>query len=257
MNEIKNKKLNDWVHSIKKNMNLILNILFPPRCVFCSRIMNWSTEEEELLCPDCLSQIPFIDTPGCNFCGKRLEQDTICSCRLEEDNLFYSKAYSACEYKGIIRNRLLDFKFSNRKGLSKVFAGLIIRKLQMTNEKTFDIIISVPIHEVKFEKRGYNQSELISEHIAKYYLKPLVKKNLVKTRETHTQSKLHKKDRVQNIKNAFEIILKEEVIGKNILLIDDILTTGSTVNECSKVLMQNGAKEVIVATVATGKTLND
>jgi len=258
LDKIKNELSKSWLLSIRSGVNLVLNLFFPPRCSFCTQIMEWSRREEELICPDCLNQISLIDSEGCLYCGKKLlDEKKECSCRQDERKLYYAKVYSACEYSGIIRQKLLDFKFSGKKELSRVFAWLIIRKLQMTNKKFFDIIISVPMHETSVRKRGYNQSELIAEHIASYYSTPLVVKNLVKTRETLAQSKLDKKDRIQNLKDAFKTTSKKELVGKKILLVDDILTTGSTVNECSKVLIESGAKEVFVATAATGKIVID
>ncbi|MGE5328926.1 MAG: ComF family protein [Deltaproteobacteria bacterium] len=257
MDKASTEIFNNCLKAIQTGINLVLNLFFPPRCSFCSNIMDWSSRNEEVVCPDCLVQTSFVDTQSCIHCGKSLEKQSSCSCGLDSQKLYYDKVYSACEYEGITREGLLDFKFSGRKELARVFAWFIIKKLQMTNEKTFDIIISVPIHKTSFKERRYNQSELIAEHIAKYYSKQLVKNNLIKTKETLMQSKLNKNDRSQNIKDAFEVVLKDEVKGKNILLIDDILTTGATVNECSKVLKQNGAKQIIVATVATGKVLNN
>lgn len=215
--------------------------------------MDWSAKERALLCPDCLKQIPFIDRQGCRYCGKSLENETACSCRLCDQKIYYSTAYSACEYEGIIRKNLLDFKFSGKNELSNIFAWLIIRKLQMTNEKKFDIIINVPMHDISLRKRGYNQSELIAKNIARFYSKPLVRNGLIKTKATLTQSKLDKKDRIKNIKDAFKIGSKSIIKNQRILLVDDILTTGATVNECSKVLIEGGAKEIIIATIATGK----
>ena len=253
MDKTNNGNAKKWLFLIKRGMNLVLNLFFPPRCGFCSEIMRWSKNEEDLLCADCLKQISFIDSEGCTYCGKNLDEKRECSCRQDGQKRYYSKAYSACEYSGIIRQKLLDLKFSGRKELFKIFAQLIIRKLQMTNEKNFDIIISVPMHETSLKKRGYNQSELMAGYIASNYSIKLVVNNLVKTRETFTQSMLDKRDRVQNLRDAFKIISKKELAGKKILLVDDILTTGSTVNECSKILMESGAKEVIVVTAATGK----
>lgn len=126
----------------------------------------------------------------------------------------------------------------------------------MTNENNFDIIISVPMHEENFKKRGYNQSELIARHIAKYYSKPVDVNSLIKTKATLTQSKLDKKDRVRNIKDAFKVVFPKKIKGQKVLLVDDILTTGATVNECSRVLYESGAADVIVATAATGRIIN-
>lgn len=254
--KLQNGTVFNWSDFIKKSINAVLNIIFPPRCRFCSKIMDW-LKEEVPVCKDCFGAIRLIGSEACNYCGKSLESVKNCSCVQDGHEIYYSKAYSACEYYGLIREKLLVFKFSGRKEMSEALAWLIVRKLEMTNEKSFDIIISVPMHETNLKKRGYNQSELIAEHIASYYSKPIAKNNLIKTKITLTQSKLDRGERIKNIRDAFKIVYSNEIKDKEVLLIDDILTTGSTVNECSKILQEAGAKKVIVATAATGRILND
>ena len=123
----------------------------------------------------------------------------------------------------------------------------------MTNDHEFDIIISVPVHIWKLQERGYNQSELAAKEIAKFYLVPISINNLIKIKQTENQSKPNRKDRLSNLAGSFKVINDQEILGKKVLLIDDVITTGSTANECSKVLLLAGAKDICVATIATGK----
>lgn len=237
---------------LTKISETILNLFFPPRCAFCSEIINWIPMPKHMLCEECLSKISFINMKACKYCGKQLKTDTGRVCPQCTGGKYYSEVFSSCEYSGLIRDKLLEYKFKGNKQLYKVFASFIIDKLKMTNQAGFDIIISVPLHLSKLEERGYNQSELIAKEIAQYFSISLSINNLVKSKQTESQSKLDKKGRGINVKGAFCISDNHEVIGKRVLLVDDIITTGTTVNECSKVLLQAGAEEVYVVTVATG-----
>jgi ComF family protein len=123
----------------------------------------------------------------------------------------------------------------------------------MTKCSDFDIIINIPMYKKKEIQRGYNQSALIACEAARLLEKPYYKDILEKTIDTSPQSELNRAKRLNNIRNAFTIANTEKIINKKILIIDDIITTGATVDECSKVLKKAGAKEVIVSVIATGK----
>ena len=131
-----------------------------------------------------------------------------------------------------------------------------IKEIILKNEKIcgllkkYDIIIPVPIHKKRKAQRGYNQTQLIASKISKYLKIKLCDDVLIKSKNTIAQSKLNKNKRKQNIKGAFKILNSEKIQGKNILLFDDIYTTGSTVNECSKILTRAGAKRIGVLTIA-------
>lgn len=236
-----------------KPAEIILNLLFPPRCSFCSEVISCIPVPEYYLCESCLSQVLFIGIEACRYCGKRLRdrEEIICGQCVEQR--YYSKVISACEYSGLVREKILEYKFDGSRQLHKVFSEVIINKLKMTNDQQFDIIISVPVHMSKLQERGYNQSELIAKEIAKYFLVQISIDNLIKIKPTMSQSKLHRKDRLSNLAGSFQVTNNQDILGKKILLVDDIITTGSTANECSKVLMQAGAKDITVVTIATGK----
>lgn len=117
---------------------------------------------------------------------------------------------------------------------------------------SYDIIGPVPIHKKRMVERGYNQSELIAREIAKNIDNLRYEKILRKTKNNKRQSELKKEDRLENVKNVYEIQNKQIIQGKRIILFDDIYTTGSTLNECSKVLKENGAKEILIIALASG-----
>lgn len=236
-----------------KLAGIILNLFFPPRCEFCSVIINWIHPHKYQLCEDCLAKISFVGLEACDYCGKQLKNIGYAKCEQCTGSAYYSKILSACEYAGLLRDKLLEFKFRGHRQLCTILALFIIEKLKMTNHRQFDIILSVPIHSSKLKERGYNQSELLANEVAKFLSIPISTQNLIKKKPTESQSKLDKKDRWINVKDAFQVMDEEKINGKKVLLIDDIITTGATANECSKVLRQAGASRIYVATVATGK----
>ena len=157
-------------------------------------------------------------------------------------------------YRDIIRDLIIKYKFNEKSYLYKAFSYMILKNQKiMKYIKKYDIIICVPIHKKRKKYRGYNQSELIIEDVCKNdktlkYVKDL----LIKTKNIKPQSLLNKEDRILNISNVYKIdINKKEIIkDRNILLFDDIFTTGSTANECAKILKKYDAKKVGILTIA-------
>ncbi|MFR8103702.1 MAG: ComF family protein [Clostridia bacterium] len=217
--------------NIKQLENKLLNSIYPPTCEICGKIGT------EIICKKCETVIE-----------GELES------KLQEysDKEFASHLY-LFEYSGIIRKKLIQYKFKKEKQLAKLFAKIMLKNERLSGflKQHCDIIIPVPIHKKRQQKRGYNQSELIlREYIRSNKEVCIETKALYKIKNTKPQSSLDKRMRTQNIENAYQVKNKEKIIGKNIALFDDIYTTGSTVEECSKVLKQAGAKTIYIITIA-------
>lgn len=207
----------------------ILNILFPPACCVCGKIdQNW-------LCPKCEKRV------------ERLEK----SCVVDIENKKYEKLLYLFQYESLIRKLILRYKFSNKAYLNHFFANVISRN-EKTREllKEYDMIIPVPMHQKKMQKRGYNQTELVAKELEKSLEIPARKDILSKVVNTTTQSKLGGKARQTNIQHAFFIKNDVEVEDKKIILLDDIYTTGATSEECGRVLKEAGAREILVLVLA-------
>ena len=153
------------------------------------------------------------------------------------------------EYKGVIKNLIWYFKFRNRKDYGKVLAELVALKLKNLNVD-FDIIIPVPISLSRFRERGYNQCEEITKHVSRFLNKKTYSNVLLKIKNNKRQSELHTDDRKNNVVGVYKVRNKEKVKNKKILVLDDVCTTGATINECARMLKNAGAKEVIAITVA-------
>ena len=217
--------------------------------------------------------------------NNRIEKVEVNDCN---EKIFFDEFFYAFEYKGIIRNLILKYKFTDASYLSYFFSNMILNNKKI-NEilKNYDIMIPVPMDKNKKSQRGYNQTELITKNIEKNiitktqlinkkrinnnknknkfekcndkikYENNTIKKYilidnncLVKSKTTQTQSTLSAKERLQNIKNAFGVKNVEKIKNKKIILFDDIITTGATVNEISKILKIAGAKKVLVLVIA-------
>lgn len=230
-------------------MKTFLDLLYPSRskCNVCGRT------EAGAACSICMASLDYLQGITCIHCGKQLNEQyrhsTCPDCM--EGTFFYERAYSCFEYKGMGKVLMHKFKYEGKVQLAKVIAGLMEERLKNEGLKT-DAIIPVPIHWKKLESRGFNQSSLIARELGERTGKPVID-CLERTKETKAQYNLDRTQRYLNIVDAFSVRLRYNIDKyKSILLLDDIYTTGSTVNECSRVLKKAGAKRVYVITAATG-----
>ncbi len=211
-----------------------LCFIFPKACGICEKI------EKNYLCLKCLKNIENSNL----FCNK------IDNCKKDKTKYFDYHAYLFL-YKGIIREKIIQYKFENKPYLSNMFCEFFIKNKKICGFlKKYDIIISVPMTKVKIAKRGYNQTELIAKLIAKNIKNIQYKKDiLIKIKDNKIQSTLNKKQRIENVKNAYKLKNAQIIKQKNILILDDIYTTGATVNECAKMLKQQKCN-VSILTIA-------
>ncbi len=155
-------------------------------------------------------------------------------------------------YSGSLKETLRRFKFSNKSSYYRALGKLLALKIQNTKQiDSFDVIVPVPLHKSRQKHRGYNQAELMAEQIAKTLKIPCEKNLLIKSVATNSQSMLKRTERLLNLEDAFMAVSDGLIAHKNILLIDDIVTTGSTVNQCCKALKRAGAEKVIAGVIAT------
>lgn len=165
--------------------------------------------------------------------------------------IYWEKMIYCFEYKGIVRKCMLQYKFFDKAYLSNFFSYQVLKNKKIYEMlKTYDIIIPVPMDKIKRAKRGYNQTELITNIISKSGIIETNNNILDKIKLTETQSTLKKYDRKNNVKNSYIVKLPNEVKNRNIVLFDDIYTTGATVNEISQKLKEAGAKEILVIVIA-------
>lgn len=237
-------------------LNIILEFIYPDNisCILCERpIKKYNTYS---MCKECFNDLHFI-LDGCVKCGKpivnyTLEKHSIDGCGYCLNKSFYfDKAISCIEYSAFSKNLIFKFKYSNQTYMSKYIAKIMKEKLELESIK-FDYILFVPLHKKRQNKRGFNQSQKIAINLSKLLDLPVLD-ILVRREQTKRLYKLKKIERQKELKNVF--ILKENkhnLKNKKILLVDDIFTTGSTVNEIAKVLKLNGVDKVFVISMLTG-----
>ena len=196
----------------------------------------------------------------CGFCGGLSKQSICPKCMINiKNSLNFKIEYNnkrkhiyLFKYEDMIRKNLIKYKFQDASYLNESFVKIILKN-EKINEilKSYDIIIPVPISKKRKRQRGYNQSELIAKNLAKFIENMECKTNILeKIKDNASQSTLTKMERCENVKGVYKIKPNCEIIGKTIILFDDIYTTGSTANECCKVLENAGAKLVDIFTIA-------
>ena len=232
---------------LKRFGHFFLNILCPPTCPICSE----KVEEAHCLCPDCYSKLNFITKPCCDICGKPFEyavfDELTCGACLKQKPHF-SMARSVLSYDDFSKQLILAFKHADHIELNKLFLKFIIQA-DKSIFQDIDTIIPVPLHWTRRLKRKYNQAGLLANVLAKHLKISFLPTVLIRTKRTESQGHKKRKDREKNIKNAFFVKNKSAIKGKNILVVDDVMTTGSTLNECARILKKNGAKDIKVLTV--------
>ena len=151
-----------------------------------------------------------------------------------------------------MKEAIHQFKFSRKFGLGKPLAHLLLEQLDGKIEySAYHAVLPVPLHHSRSKQRGYNQAEILARIVATAHRLTLMTNNLIRVRRTAAQWQFsNKHERLENVKNAFQIRFPERIRDKHLLLIDDIFTTGSTVNECAKTLKRAGAASVVVLTVS-------
>lgn len=211
----------------------LLDLLFPPRCIFCGKFLK--TGEREL-CAACGRELPWTG-------GREAEQT----------GEFYSLCVSPLWYQGTVRASFHRYKFRGRTGYAKTYGRLMARCVEEHLAGRYDLITWVPLSGDSLKKRGYDQAMLLAMSTA-LELGEVAAETLVKVRPTDTQSGLREDSaRRANVLGAYRITDPELVQGKRILLVDDVVTTGSTISECARILRTAGASDVVCATLARAR----
>lgn len=242
------------VNEMKEYFESLLELLYPEKntCFICN--VYDESINDKYICADCQKKLKKITPPVCIKCSKMISYDTadlLCpDCSVYDRTFEMSK--SPFSYEGLVKDSIYKFKYYNKPYYYKFFGNYLLNYMDDNNYKGFDYIASVPLHKSKMRTRGYNQSELLAKYLANKLSIPYVDA-LKRTKKTTKQSQQSKEERRKNLKGAFAIKspLKYETIkNSSVLLVDDVYTTGSTADECSKALINFGVSKVYVITIA-------
>lgn len=218
----------------------MIDLIFPPTCGGCNMSgVRW--------CHNCQEQTPKIQPPICDLCGQITYDKGICK-RCSTSQPHFTATRSWAEFSGPIRNALHDIKYRKNIGLGSSLSINLAGLLKQNNWE-IDLVTPVPLGKEREKQRGYNQAALIARPLASYLQLPYNPRILRRIRETISQVDLTLVERQNNVMDAFQAN-RQNIQGKRILIIDDVTTSGSTLNACSKALRENGAKAVYGLTVA-------
>ncbi|MDQ7826283.1 MAG: ComF family protein [Candidatus Eremiobacteraeota bacterium] len=229
---------------LKAFLEGLLDLVFPRHCCACGKISDQS------LCVSCFSRSEYLSPPFCRRCGIPMEQAGLCDdCSIR--NPSYEKAMSACSYEGVTRKAVISLKFRHNQDLAPILALLMMKRLQQEGGlPRIDCLVPVPLSQAGEKQRGFNQAFLLAAPISEALHIPIRQDILRKKRETSSLKKLARKERFLTVSGSFELIDGNALKGATVLLIDDIMTTGATLEECAATLKQGGALGVFCLTLA-------
>ncbi|HLN23270.1 MAG TPA: ComF family protein [Patescibacteria group bacterium] len=226
----------------------VVDILLPPRCLRCGGL----TDSTGALCPACWKQMRFLAPPLCECCGRPFDIDpgpgAICgACMLKRPP--FDRARAVFCYDDASKALVLRFKHADRVGAAVPYARWMARAgAELLTEA--DVIVPVPLHRWRLLQRRYNQAALLANALGRLSGVPAVPDALLRVRHTTSQGHLGRKERRRNVRGAFQMARLGSVAGRRVLLIDDVLTSGATIEECVRVLRADGAAAVDVLTLA-------
>ncbi|MBU2567416.1 MAG: ComF family protein [Elusimicrobia bacterium] len=241
----------------KKIIIRAMDFVFPTVCPGCGKfIADGDAGEGKIVCGECFEKIKYVDGKICLKCGLPCPGDScpgdLCdSCEKPRTEIYYTYLRGACVYNENLSGYISSFKYRGKEYLSEFLGNILNGYLEKHPEMTkVDAVVPVPLHWRKWLARGYNQSELLSARVAKRFNIKLDPGMLERKRWTRPQAKLTRQERFKNTDGAFEIKSGRQTAGKNILLIDDVSTTGETINQCAMALKNKGAGNVYGLVVA-------
>lgn len=228
------------------DFKFILDLLFPIECIGCGKDDVW-------LCGECLGGIKLLAEQYCPVCKTRLTNGSVCEKCLSQS--FLDGAIVSVFYDNELIDKAIHYlKYKGIKGLAKPLGMLLAKALNRADFWQTDwILVSVPLHKKRERFRGFNQAELITDEVAKILKLEVYENNLYRSKHTHSQMKLKREERLNNVVGAFGVKDSEFFRGKKVILIDDVMTSGATLQECAKELKSAGAALVWAAVVARGK----
>ena len=232
-------------------MGIAADLLYPEICPLCEEIL---LHDEKRVCKRCSYKISYVSEPCCLKCGKEIDDEETEYCKdCEEGRRTFIKGFPAMNYENTIRESVAKFKYSNKRTFADFYAYEIYKRHgEEIKALDVDALIPVPVHKTKLRQRGYNQAELLADSLSAYVDAPVDSNILVRNTKTLPQKELNNIERELNLKNAFNS--NEECVQYNkVMLVDDIYTTGATIEACTCVLHRLGIKDVYYTSICIGK----
>ena len=232
----------------------LLSLLYPPRCPICNEI----PPQGSLICPECYSSISFVQQPYCYSCGKPLasEEQEYCADCISHPKSF-TRGFSLALYNSVTKPSLSAIKYKNKRHYLDFYSSETVKIYgELFRQLDFDVILPVPIHPKRQKKRGFNQASLFARQLGSSLELPVCESLLVRTINTIPQKNLSPQKRLENLQKAFAIhprYQKQSLPFTRVLLVDDIYTTGSTMEALTRLLNHHGVSNVYIYSICIGR----
>jgi len=222
----------------------LLDLVYPPKCLVCGEM------QPKYLCGECIAEIALIEPPVCARCGAPPQDGRCIQCQGIEFSFDSARAVGV--YDGVLKEAIHQLKYSGHRVLGPVLGALLVEHLRGRPDfiRRIDCIVPVPIHRSRARRRGFNQSELLAQEVGWVFELPVLPQAIERHRPTRPQVDLPIEERSENVRGAFRVVRQDAVSGRILLLIDDVFTTGSTVDSAASALRDAGAGEIHVLTLA-------
>lgn len=236
-------------------INGLIDIIYPKTCVVCKTGLKNKPSIDDLICPQCWSKIKRNLPPFCFRCGRHLEKNNIakniCPACIRRE-LHFDRAFGVFRYDGAAKELIHEFKYKGRDYLGSTLSKPMLKFIREYNIPMdyIDLIIPIPMHKARLREREFNQASVLGSYIAKEFAKEMPDNILIRNRYTRSQTELETRQRLTNVRGSFSVSNARLIKNKNILLVDDVLTTGATCSDASFTLKNNGANIVFAMTLA-------
>lgn len=218
-------------------------LLFPSRCLGCRRV-------GQVLCPECLPRLPWLPAEVCPRCARRSPAGGVCRRCANGGSPYLASTRAACVFDGVIRTAIHQLKYRGASSLAPFLASVLGATLER-RPLDADLLVPVPLHPRRQRERGFNQADLIADRLAEISDLPLPTRGLLERTELRPpQVGLNAAARRHNVRGAFDCRLPDLVRGQRVLLVDDVMTTGATLEACAEALTAAGAARVLALVVA-------
>lgn len=236
-------------------LQFCLDGIYPPRCALCGNII---TPKGHLVCSDCALKVKLIEEPRCKCCSKPVEsqEQEFCMDCAKRERTWFERGFALWHYSTVMQQSIAQFKYHHRKEYVRFYADSFVRAYgDMILALDLDGLVPVPVHWTRYIQRGYNQAEVLARAIGRELDIPVYADLLVRNKKTVAQKQLDSHQRSANLEGAFSFSHQwgNRTNGINkIMIIDDIYTTGATMNFCAKVLRQAGIDQVYFGVLCIG-----
>lgn len=234
--------------NIKDGLVKLIKYVFPNNnsCIFCG---NEIFARENAICDSCEKDLPYVDKI-CKICGQEIkDMGSLCLNCKKSPKKYYDRAFAPFRYEGKVVVSIHNLKYHNQKWLGDYLSKIMFDYISQFDDVKFDLVIPIPLNEKRYKQRGYNQSRLLcNEFSRRGYI--VDETSVIRTKNTQSQTNFTSTERQENMKNAFQVVSKENLKGKNILVVDDVYTTGATMNEMCETLHKAKVGHIYCLTLA-------